>query len=138
QPQSPSAPTGFDASGRIPLLLMFIGAAKWLVLGSILGLIASIKFHSPNFLADCSWLTYGRVRPAATNIMLYGFCLQAGLGIALWLFVRLGRARLVQSGLISLGALILNFGVLAGVLGVLAGASTGFGNLEMPRYGRRV
>lgn len=127
--------TGLDASGRVPLLLMFIAAAKWLVFGSILGLIASIKFHSPNFLADYSWLTYGRVRPAATNIMLYGFCLQAGLGIALWLFARLGRTRVAQSGLITIGVYMLNLGVLAGVLGILAGDSTGFENLEMPRYG---
>jgi cytochrome c oxidase cbb3-type subunit 1 len=115
--------------------MIFVGAAKWLVIGSIFGLIASIKFHSPNFLADCSWLTYGRVRPAAVNILLYGFCLQAGLGIALWLFMRLGRARLAQGGVITIGVYLLNFGVLAGVLGILAGDSTGFENLEMPRYG---
>jgi cytochrome c oxidase cbb3-type subunit 1 len=127
--------TGLDASGRIPLLLMFIGAVKWLLVGSVFSLIASIKFHSPGFLADCSWLTYGRVRPAATNMMLYGFCLQAGLGIALWLFARLGRTRVAQSGLITIGIYVLNFGVLAGVLGILAGDSTGFDNLEMPRYG---
>src|SRR5712691_7436314 len=135
QPQSASIPAGLDAACRIPLLLIFVSAAKWLVIGSILGLIASIKFHSPSFLADCPWLTYGRVRPATVNIMLYGFCLQAGLGIVLWLFVRLGRARLAQGGLITLGVFILNLGVLAGVLGILAGDSTGFENLEMPRYG---
>jgi cytochrome c oxidase cbb3-type subunit 1 len=67
--------------------------------------------------------------------MLYGFCLQAGLGIALWLFARLGQTRVAQSGLITIGVYILNFGVLAGVLGILAGDSTGFENLEMPRYG---
>ena len=130
QPQSQD----IDASCRVPLLLMFVSAAKWLVIGSLFGLIASIKFHSPNFLADCPWLTYGRVRPATVNIMLYGFCLQAGLGIALWLFARLGRARLAQGAMITLGAVILNLGVLAGVLGILAGDSTGFENLEMPRH----
>src|SRR6266566_1848675 len=135
-PGIPSAttPAGLDASCRIPLLLIFVSAAKWLVIGSILGLIASIKFHSPNFLADCPWLTYGRVRPATVNIMLYGFCLQAGLGIALWMFARLGRARLAQGAMITLGAVLWNLGVLVGVLGILAGDSTGFENLEMPRY----
>jgi cytochrome c oxidase cbb3-type subunit 1 len=56
------------------------------------------------------------------------------LGIALWLFARLGRARLAQGALITLGSVLLNLGVLAGVLGILAGESTGFENLEMPRY----
>src|SRR5712671_562515 len=114
QPQSQD----IDASCRVPLLLMFVSAAKWLVIGSLFGLIASIKFHSPNFLADCPWLTYGRVRPATVNIMLYGFCLQAGLGIALWLFARLGRARLVQPILITVGAKLWNLGVTLGIIGI--------------------
>jgi cytochrome c oxidase cbb3-type subunit 1 len=37
--------------------------------------------------------------------------------------------------LITIGVYILNFGILAGVLGILAGDGTGFENLEMPRYG---
>src|SRR6266566_4052748 len=80
-----------SASCRLPLLTMFVSAAVWLVIASFFGMIASIKFHSPNFLADTPWLTYGRVHPAATNALLYGFCVQAGLGVALWVFVSLGR-----------------------------------------------
>jgi len=134
-PSPTAASDESDASCRFPLLLLFVSAAKWLVIGSVFGLIASIKFHSPNFMADCAWLTYGRVRPATVNIMLYGFCLQAGIGIALWLFTRLGRARLAQGAAISIGIFVLNLGVLAGVVGILVGDSTGFENLEMPRYG---
>jgi hypothetical protein len=52
-----------DSSFR-PVLLAVLGlGALWLIVGSILTLIASIKFHGPNFLADQAWLTYGRVRP---------------------------------------------------------------------------
>src|SRR5438034_7058519 len=80
-----------DASCRLPLLVLFVSAAVWLVIGSAFALVASIKFHSPDFLADCSYLTYGRVRPASTNAMLYGFCLQAGLSVVLWMVARLGR-----------------------------------------------
>src|SRR4051812_46211358 len=124
-----------DTSCRLPLLTMFIGASKWLLVGSVFGLIASIKFHSPNFLADCAWLTYGRVWPAAMNMLLYGFCMQAGLGIVLWLFTRLGRVPLAQGGVIIMGVYLMNFGVLAGVIGILTGDSTGFEHLEIPRYG---
>src|SRR6266851_2366006 len=74
-----------DASCRLPLLVMFVSAAIWLVIGSVFALISSLKFHSPNILGTCIWLTYGRVRPAYTNCVLYGFCLQAGLGVGLWL-----------------------------------------------------
>ena len=81
-----------------------------------------------------AWLTYGRVRPAGVNAMLYGFCLQAGLGVALWMLARLGRTTLAAPWLVIVGALCWNLGVALGILGILAGGSTGFENLEMPAY----
>ena len=50
------------------------------------------------------------------NMLLYGFCMQAGLGIVLWLFTRLGRVPLAQGGVIIMGVYLMNFGVLAGVI----------------------
>src|SRR5258708_11883712 len=82
------------ASCRVPLMLLFVSGAVWLVIGSAFALVASLKFHSPNFLADEAWLTYGRVRPAFINSMLYGFFIQAGLGVALWMFQHLGQTTL--------------------------------------------
>jgi cytochrome c oxidase cbb3-type subunit I len=123
-----------DRSCRVPVVALFLGATIWLVVSSVFGLIASIKFHSPNFLADAAWLTYGRVRPVASNTLLYGFGLQAGLAVTLWLIARLGRSRLIQPGAAFLGAKLWNIGIAAGVLGILLGDSTGFENLEMPKY----
>ncbi len=123
-----------DASCRLPLLVLFISAGVWLVLGSIFALISSIKFHSPSFLSATSWLTYGRVHPAYLNSILYGFCLQAGLGVALWLLARLGRTRLVQPALVTVGATFWNLGVTVGILGMLGGDLTGHENLDMPGY----
>src|SRR3954471_5284394 len=85
-----------DRSCRIPLLMLFGAAAFWLVFSSLLGLLASMKFHVPAFLADVSWLTYGRVRPTANDSFLYGFLIPSGLGVALWILARLGRTRLAQ------------------------------------------
>jgi cytochrome c oxidase cbb3-type subunit 1 len=134
----PVAPAQIDASCRLPLVVLFLSAAVWLVIGSAFGLIASLKFHAPGFLADCAWLTYGRVRPAGFNCLLYGFCMPAGLGVALWLLARLGRTRLALPGLVTVGALCWNLGLAAGVGGILAGGSTGFENLEMPSYAARL
>jgi cytochrome c oxidase cbb3-type subunit 1 len=134
----PVAPAQIDASCRLPLVGLFLSAAVWLVLGSAFGLIASLKFHAPGFLADCAWLTYGRVRPAGFNCLLYGFCMQAGLGVALWLLARLGRTGLALPGLVTVGAVCWNVGVTAGVWGILAGGSTGFENLEMPSHAARL
>jgi cytochrome c oxidase cbb3-type subunit I len=131
---APITPAAIDASCRLPLVVLFLSAAVWLLVGSAFGLIASIKFHAPGFLADCASLTYGRVRPAAVNAMLYGFCLPAGLGVALWTIARLGRTRLAAPWLIAVGALCWNLGVALGLLGILRGSSTGYENLEMPAY----
>src|SRR5881396_3599207 len=84
-------PAQIDASCRWPLLLLFGSGVCWLVLGTVLSLIVSIKLHAPGFLADYSWLTLGRVRPAAMNAFLYGFASQVGIGVLLWLMCRLGR-----------------------------------------------
>lgn len=123
-----------DFSCRLPLLVLFISAAKWLVIGWVFELIASIKFHAPGFLADYAWLTYGRVHPAFTNSVIYGFCLQAGLGVTLWLFAQMGAVNLAHRWLVTVGAILWNLGVTLGVIGILAGDSTGFEHLEMPGY----
>lgn len=123
-----------DLSCRLPLLVLFLSAATWLVIGWAFQLIASIKFHDPNFLADRAWLTYGRVHPAFTNSFLYGFALQAGLGVILWLMAQLGNVRLVNGMLATIGGIVLNLGITLGVIGILAGDSTGFEYLEMPGY----
>lgn len=131
----PAAATSeIDASCRVPLFVLFISAAFWLVVASVLGLIASLKFHSPNLLANCPCFAYGRLHPAATHALLYGFALQAGLGVALWILARLGPARAEQPWLIGFGGKLWNLGVLVGLVGILAGDSTGFEFLELPRY----
>ena len=122
------------ASMRVPLLVLFTAAAVWLLAGSAFAFITSVKFHGPNFLAGSAWLTYGHTRPAWTNCMLYGFGMQAGLAVLLWIFGSIGRAPLSAPGAVTVGALIWNLGVLIGIAGILAGDSTGFEDIEMPRY----
>jgi cytochrome c oxidase cbb3-type subunit 1 len=127
--------TEIDASLRVPLLALFGGAALWLVLGSVLGLVASIKFHAPDFLAGCPVLTYGRVQPAADDALLYGFCLPAGLGVMLWLLAQLGQAPLRGAIVPVVAANLWHLGVLVGIGSILLGDSTGFTWLEFPRAG---
>ena len=123
-----------DVSCRLPLMVLFISAAKWLVIGWVFELMASIKFHDPNFLADYSWLTYGRVHPAFTNSVIYGFCLQASFGVVLWLLAQMGNVSLAHRWLVTVGAIVWNLGLTIGIIGILAGDSTGFEHLEIPGY----
>ncbi|MEP6663570.1 MAG: cbb3-type cytochrome c oxidase subunit I, partial [Verrucomicrobiota bacterium] len=123
-----------DASCRFPVFFFFVSAAIWFFISSLLALIVSIKLHSPNFLAGCEWLTYGRLRPAQLDSLLYGFAAPAAFGVMLWLFCRLGRTRLVAPHALLLAAKLWNVGVLVGTVGILIGDNTGFAWLEFPRY----
>ncbi|MHC1765933.1 MAG: cbb3-type cytochrome c oxidase subunit I [Verrucomicrobiia bacterium] len=122
-----------DRACRGPVLILLMAAVLWLGVGGVLGMIAAIKAHAPGFLAGAAWLTYGRVRPAGMNAFLYGFVLQAGLGVGLWMFCRLGRNSLLGTRILSAAAVFWNVGLLVGWLGILAGASTGYPWFEMPR-----
>jgi cytochrome c oxidase cbb3-type subunit 1 len=99
-----------------------------------LALIASLKFHMPQLLADCPLFTYGRLQPMQMNALIYGFAAQAGVGASLWMIARLGRTRLVQPGYVVVGTLLWNLGVKMGIFGIQIGDSTGFEWLEMPGY----
>jgi cytochrome c oxidase cbb3-type subunit I len=134
QPGAPAAPTAIDLSCRVPLLVLFLSAAIWLLLGSVCTLLCSLKFHSPSFLADAAWLTYGRLLAAGRVAFLYGGCVQAGLGLGLWMLARLGRSPLRSEVLGSVGASLWNLGVTIAFIGILLGDSTGFEYLEMPAY----
>jgi cytochrome c oxidase cbb3-type subunit 1 len=122
-----------DASCLLPLLALFGGAALWLVVGLLLALVASIKFHAPDFLGGCPMLTYGRVLPAANDALLYGFCIPAALGVLLWIFARLSESELILPLVPFVAANIWHLGVFIGLVAILIGDSTGFNWLEFPR-----
>ncbi|MEJ0089150.1 MAG: cbb3-type cytochrome c oxidase subunit I [Limisphaerales bacterium] len=124
-----------DASCRVPLLVLFGGAAMWLVLGSVLALAASLTFHMPDKFGDCTWGTYGHLQPAADNALLYGFCIPAGLGVVLWIFARLGQTPLRGALVPVIAAHLWHLGVLVGLVGIFVGDSTGYAWLEFPRGG---
>jgi len=123
-----------DASTRVPVLMFYTSAIVWLLIGTLLALLVSIKMHAPDLLANVSFLTWGRLRPAHVNIMIYGWASMAGMGTAVWLMARLCRTVLRHPLLLVAGAGFWNFGVLVGVIAVLAGQSTGYQWLEFPPY----
>jgi cytochrome c oxidase cbb3-type subunit 1 len=121
-----------DASCRVPLLALFGGAALWLVAGLAMSLIAIMSFHKPDMFADCPFLTYGRAQAAANNLLLYGFCIPAGLGVMLWIFARLSEVELCLPLASIAAANVWHLGVLVGTVAILIGDSTSFAWLEYP------
>src|SRR6476646_10424428 len=123
-----------DASTRMPVLMFYTSAIAWLIVGTVLAMVVSFKLHSPDLLSGISFLTWGRLRPAHMNVMVYGWASMAGMGTAVWLMARLCRATLRFPLLLAAGAAFWNVGVLIGVGAILLGDSTGFQWLEFPRY----
>jgi cytochrome c oxidase cbb3-type subunit 1 len=123
-----------DASTRVPVLMFYTSAIVWLLLGTLLAGFVSFKLHAPDMFSNVSFLTWGRVRPAHMNVMVYGWASLAGMGTAIWLMARLCRTVLRYPLLLVTGAGFWNLGVLLGVGAILAGDSTGYQWLEFPPY----
>ncbi|MCX6997031.1 MAG: cbb3-type cytochrome c oxidase subunit I, partial [Kiritimatiellaeota bacterium] len=123
-----------DASCRWPVMLLFGCSLAWLLIGTVFALLASWKMHSPDFFGGISWLTFGRVRPAHLNAMVYGFASQAGIAVTLWLMCRLCGTPLICGWLAGLAGVFWNLAVAVGIIGILAGHSTGMEWLEFPAY----
>src|SRR4051794_22997561 len=83
-----------DASCRLPVMLLFVSAAVWLLLASVFGILASLTFHKAAIMGDSPWISYGRMHPAALDALVYGFAIQAGLGVGLWVLSHLAGTRL--------------------------------------------
>jgi cytochrome c oxidase cbb3-type subunit I len=132
--QQRAAVAEIDASCRGTLVLLFGCGLAWLLVGSLLALLTSWKMHSPEFLGDVSWLTFGRVRAAHLNAVVFGFASQAAIGVALWLMCRLCRAPLFFGWIVNLAGVLWNAGVAIGIAGLLAGHSTSIEWLEIPGY----
>jgi len=121
-----------DQSSAGPVLLCLSFAVLWLVLGSLAGLTSSLKLHLPDWLDGQAWLTFGRVRPAHLNAVIYGWSSLAGVGVALWLIPRLLKTELVGGRYAIAGAVLWNVGVAGGIAAILSGHSTGLEWLEFP------
>src|SRR5438034_10640280 len=123
-----------DASTRVPVLMFYASAMVWLLIGTLLAGFVSFKLHSPDWLSDVSFLTWGRLRPVHMNVMVYGWASMVAMGTAIWLMARLCRTTLRHPLLIVTGIWFWNIGVLIGVIGILMGYSTGYDWLEFPPY----
>jgi cytochrome c oxidase cbb3-type subunit 1 len=131
-PEDVADRTRADRSSRTPVLLFVVSAVTWLVLGSLLGLVASLKLHWPTLLEDSVYTTFGRVRPLHLNIIAYGWLSMAGIGVALWLLPRLLRTELRGGRYAAVGAVFWNLGMVLGVGALATGHTEGLEWLEFP------
>lgn len=123
-----------DASCRGPVLAFAGSAVAWLLVGSLLALIASVKLHSPYFLTGSPELTFGRMRMAHLQAVGIGWASLASVAAAVWQMCRLSRAELVYPRLLYFACALWNIGVFLAVFGVIFGDATSVEWLDAPPY----
>src|SRR3569833_2724074 len=110
-------------------------ALLWLLAFAVLGLLLAVKFIYPDFLGGLSWLTFGRLRPAHVNGMVFGVYSTAALGL-LYYYVPMLCARPMVAAAVGWWALYgWNAAVGAATLALLGDTTPASNSPNMP--GRR-
>lgn len=126
--------SNIDVLARKPLSFVIGLSLLWLVASGLLSLLNLLQLHSPQFLADCSFFTFGRLQALAQTALVYGWTVNAGIAVVLWLLARLGGAPLRGGNYLVVGAVFWNIGVIAGCVGIGLGDMSSFAFLQLPRY----
>jgi cytochrome c oxidase cbb3-type subunit 1 len=131
-----------DASVRWPVLVCFLMAVHWMVVGTFLLVYASSLTHPQDSIPILGWFvdlsanfsmfTYGRVWPAGIDALVYGWASTAGFGLAVWLLARMSREPVCAPGALMTAVIFWNLGVAIGLTGIFLGDSSGIELLEFP------
>lgn len=121
-----------DEAGKVPVLLMVSVATVALLLGSVFGVMASVKLHLPDWLVTYAPLTFGRVRTMHLNLVAYGWLSVAGIASVLWIVPRIFHTPLRYPRVATFGALVWTIGVVMGIVAIASGKSAGVEWLEIP------
>jgi hypothetical protein len=77
-----------------PTKLAIILAMIWAVIGMFIGDWVAWQLVFPNLTFDAGWSSFGRIRPAHTSAVIFGFGGNGLIGTSLYVLQRTSRARL--------------------------------------------
>ena len=109
------------------LIIYFLGCAVlWLIVGTSIGEYLGIKFVAPD-VDHQSWLSFGRLRPVHTNMVFWGWCSFAMVGLAYYVIPRVSNTEIfkIKYGYYSL--IFMNLAVILGSLSLMAGINNAGG-----------
>lgn len=126
--------TAIDRSARYPVLFFFTSGAAWLFVATALGLASALKLRNPGLFDDWGLLAYGRLYPAHMTALVYGWAMQAGLGVMLWIMARLTRCPVRHPVAVLVSGHIWNVAVTLAVLSVWFGFGRSIPWLDFPSW----
>ena len=100
-------------------------AAFWFVVATSIGLLAAGYLVAPDFMANISFLQFGRIRPIHVNLVLFGFVTPGLLAAAHYFVPRLMRTQLYSQKLGFVTVVLWNLAVTAGVIALSLGYTKG-------------
>ena len=123
-----------DRSVRFPVLFFFTSAAAWLFVATLLGFLSGLKLRVPGLWENCPFMGYGRLFPVHMIALVYGWAMQAGLGVMVWLMARLTRNELKNSITVIVAGHVWNFGVALAVIFTWSGLGRSMPWLDFPAW----
>ena len=115
-----------DADARLTSLVYayMASAAFWLVFGSLVGEYVGIRLSFPD-LGVSPLLSFGRLRPIHTNVVLFGWSSLGMIALSLYAVPRTSQKSLYSIPLARASLYILNTALAAGVILLLNGVNNG-------------
>ena len=97
----------------------------WMIVATFMGLLGATELIAPNLTDGIGWLTFGRIRPAHINLVLFGFVTPGLLAAAFYYIPRLLRTDLYSEKLGAITAVLWNLTLVAAVVTLLSGRTQG-------------
>jgi cytochrome c oxidase cbb3-type subunit I/II len=110
----------------------FFFAVLWFPFFASFGFIMAVKFFLPDFIGGEAWATFGRIRPAHVNGVLFGFVSSGLIGCMLYIIPRLCNCPLRFSSIAKIAAVVWSAAILGGIIWILLGGSQGREYAELP------
>lgn len=100
-------------------------SAFWFAFATSVGMVAAGYLIAPDFMANISFLQFGRIRPIHVNLVLFGFVTPGLLAAAHYYIPRLLRTDLFSQKLGLMAVILWNVAVIAGVVSLSTGHTQG-------------
>ncbi len=97
----------------------------WMIVATFMGLLGATELIAPDLTSGIGWLTFGRVRPAHINLVLFGFVTPGLLAAAFYYIPRLLRTDLYSEKIGVATAVLWNLTLVAAVVTLLSGHTQG-------------